>query len=92
VAAIVLTLVDAVATAVWIEAGIALEGNPLLAPLVEQAGAVPAMLIRAVVGVGLLLLLARLAPVSQLARRAVPVLAVVLGAVAAWHATGLFHL
>lgn len=92
IAAVVLTLVDAIATAVWVEAGLAHEGNPLLAPLVESAGAVPAMLVRAAVGVGLLVLLARLAPVSRLARRAVPGIAIVLGVVAAWHATGLVQL
>lgn len=89
IAAVLLTLVDAVATAVWIEAGVAIEGNPLLAPLVDSAGAVPAMMVRAFVGVGLLVLLARLAPASRLARVALPGVATVLGAVAAWHAFGL---
>lgn len=91
-AAMVLTLVDAIATAVWIEAGIAAEANPLLAPIVESAGAVPAMLLRAAVGLVLLVLLGRLAAVSRLARFAVPPIALVLGGVAVWHATGLLHL
>lgn len=87
-AAVVLTLVDAIATATWLELGIAAEGNPLLAALVDLAGAVPAMVVRTVVGVGLLVALAVLAPRSVLARRALPVVTCVLATVALWHLVG----
>lgn len=87
-AAVLLTLVDAVATAVWLELGVASEANPLLARLADTAGAVPAMAVRAAVGIGLLAALAALAPRSVLARRALPVLTAVLGAVVVWHVVG----
>lgn len=87
-AALVFTMLDAAATALWLELRVAEEGNPLLAGLVEVVGAVPAMMVRAVVGMGLLAALAALAVRSRLAARALPVLTLVLGAVVAWHLVG----
>jgi hypothetical protein len=87
-AALVFTVIDAAATALWLELRVAEEGNPLLAELVEVIGAVPAMAVRAAVGVVLLLALATLAARSRLAARALPLLTLVLGAVVAWHAVG----
>jgi hypothetical protein len=86
--AVVLTLVDAIATAVWLELGIADEGNPLLAGLIDIVGAIPAMVVRAVVGIGLLVGLGLLGRRSQLARAAVPAVTLVLAAVAVWHGVG----
>jgi hypothetical protein len=83
-----LTLLDAVATALWLELGVADEGNPLLARLADLLGAVPAMAIRAVVGVALLVGLAVLSSRSRLARVALPGVTVVLAGVALWHAVG----
>jgi hypothetical protein len=86
--AVGLTLLDAVATAVWVELGIAVEGNPWLAHLIDATGTVPAMAVRAVVGVVLLFSLALLATRSRLARAALPALTLVLGAVGIWHVAG----
>jgi hypothetical protein len=88
--AVGLTLLDAVATAVWVELGIAIEGNPWLAHLIEATGTVQAMMVRAVVGVALLVSLALLATRSRLARAALPALTIVLGAVGVWHVVGGF--
>jgi hypothetical protein len=87
-AALVFTVLDAAATALWLELRVAEEGNPLLAGLVEVVGAVPAMAVRAVVGGVLLVALATLAARSRLAARALPALTLVLGAVVAWHLVG----
>jgi hypothetical protein len=84
----VLTALDAAATALWLETGVAVEGNPLLDGLVGAIGAIPAMATRAVVGLALLVALALLVPRSRLARAALPAVTGVLGAVAAWHAVG----
>jgi hypothetical protein len=86
--AVGLTFVDAIATAVWLEWGVADEANPLLAGLVDVIGAVPAMAVRAGVGVLLLLLLGLLSRRSRLARIALPLVTLVLLAVALWHALG----
>ena len=86
--AIALTAFDAIATAMWVGLGIALEGNPWLAWLIDEAGLFSAMLTRVVIGVGLVLLLDALQPVSATARRALPAVTVILAAVAAWHLVG----
>ena len=86
--AVALTVFDAAATAVWLELGIATEGNPLLAQLIEVVGAGPTMLLRSVVGVALVLSLAALSTTSQLARRAMPAITVTLAAVAGYHLLG----
>jgi hypothetical protein len=83
-----LTLLDALATALWLELGVAEEGNPMLAGLADLWGAIPAMALRAVVGVGLLVSLALLSRRSRLARAALPALTLVLAAVAVWHVVG----
>lgn len=54
VSAFLLTIADAVATTVWLRAGVAIEGNPLLAGVVDSLGPEGAMLLRTVVGVSLL--------------------------------------
>jgi hypothetical protein len=86
--AVVLTMIDAVATSLWLELGIADEGNPLLASLIEVVGAVPAMAVRAVIGIGLLVGLGVLSRRSRLARVALPIVTLVLAAVAVFHAVG----
>jgi hypothetical protein len=86
--AVLLTFVDALATAAWLELGIADEGNPLLASLIDVIGAVPAMAVRAVVGVALLVGLGLLSRRSRLARAALPAVTLVLAAVAVWHGIG----
>jgi hypothetical protein len=86
--AVALTLVDAGATTLWLELGAAEEGNPLLAALVDVLGAAPAMAVRAVVGVGLLVGLGLLSRRSRLARIALPLVTLILAAVAVWHGIG----
>lgn len=86
--AVVLTIFDAAATAVWLELGIASEANPLLAQLVGLIGPGATMLLRSVVGVALVLALAALAVTSKLARLALPGVTVVLAAVAGYHLAG----
>ena len=86
--AIGLTGFDALATAMWVALGIAIEANPWLAWLIDEAGLVPAMLVRAVIGIGLVLALDALRPWSDTARRALPALTAVLAAVAVWHLVG----
>jgi hypothetical protein len=88
--AVGLTLLDAAATAVWVELGIAVEGNPWLARLIDVAGTLPAMAARAVVGIVLLVALALLATRSRLARAALPAVTLVLAAVGVWHLAGGF--
>lgn len=85
---VLLTFVDAAATAAWLRLGIADEGNPLLARLIDAVGALPAMTVRAVVGAVLLVGLGLLARRSRLARAGLPAVTVVLAGVAAWHAVG----
>jgi hypothetical protein len=86
--AVALTVLDAAATALWLELGIAVEGNPWLAHLVEVVGTIPAMAVRTAVGVALLVGLGLLSRRSRLARVALPAVTVVLGLVAVWHAVG----
>lgn len=54
VTGLTLTLLDAVATLVWLRTGVAYEANPLLAGLVDTVGPEATMLLRAIVGVVLL--------------------------------------
>jgi hypothetical protein len=86
--AVALTFLDAAATALWLELGVADEGNPMLAHLVEAVGAVPAMAVRTLVGVSLLVGLGLLSRRSQLARIALPGVTLLLALVAVWHAVG----
>lgn len=86
--AVGLTAFDAIATAMSVGLGIALEGNPWLAWLIDEAGLASAMLARALIGVVFVLLLDALRPVSATARRALPAVTTVLAAVAAWHLIG----
>lgn len=90
--AIAATLFDAAATGMWLRLGIAREGNPLLAALIERIGIAPAMLLRAIVGVALILALdltlTTLGDRSALKRWAMPTIMLVLAAVAVWHIVG----
>lgn len=79
---------DAIATAMWVALGIAIEANPWLAWLIDVAGVVPAMAVRAAVGIALVLVLDALRPVSPTARRALPGVTAVLAGVAAWQILG----
>jgi hypothetical protein len=79
---------DAIATAMWVALGIAIEANPWLAWLIDEAGVAPAMLARATIGIGLVLSLDALRPRSKTARRALPVITAVLGTVAVWQLVG----
>lgn len=86
---VVLTLFDAAATVLVLATGLATEANPLLASLVESVGVVPAMLARAVVGVGLAWGLGWLASWRRGVRPVVPLVALVLSAVAGLHLWGI---
>jgi hypothetical protein len=86
--AVTLTVFDAAATAVWLELGLAIEANPLLDHLIGLVGVGLAMLFRAWVGIVLVLALAVCATESRWARRALPAVTALLGAVAMWHVVG----
>ena len=86
--ALALTVLDAVLTLQWLRIGVAVEANPWLASLVEQLGPAPAMVVRTLVGVVLVVALAAVARTVVSARRGLLAVSVVLGAVVAWHVTG----
>lgn len=86
--AVALTVFDATATLVVVGTGLAVEANPLLAALIARMGLLAAMLVRTVVGVGLLWLLAWLSTWRHEVRPALLLVAVVLGAVAVVHVVG----
>lgn len=88
ISAVTLTVFDAVATALWLELGIAAEANPLLDRLIDLVGAGTTMALRSVIGVTLVLALAALSGTSRLARLALPGVTVVLAAVAGYHVVG----
>jgi hypothetical protein len=79
---------DAIATAMWVALGIAIEANPWLAWLIDMTGVVPAMALRAAIGIGLVLALDALRPVSTTARRALPAVTAALAGVAIWQLLG----
>lgn len=86
--AVVLTFLDAVLTYVWLQTGLATEGNPWLAGLVESAGAGTAMGVRAVVGIALVAALSLLARRYAAAGRGLLLVTGVLGLVLGWHIGG----
>ena len=83
-----LTMFDAMATGLWVGLGIAREGNPMLATMIDTAGLVASMLLRALIGLWLIAALASLGRRSRLARVALPVVTYLLGGVALWHVVG----
>lgn len=83
-----LTVLDGAATYVWLGRGHG-EANPLLAALVVELGPGPAMLVRALVGLGLLAALWALRARSALALHGLLAANAALGAVALWHGWGL---
>lgn len=89
VTAIALTLFDAVATVVVVGSGLAVEANPLLAELIDRIGLLSAMLARALLGIGLLWLLAWLSTWRHEVRPALLLVAVVLATVAVVHVVGI---
>lgn len=86
--AVLLTVADVVLTFAWIERGIAVEGNPLVARLIDALGPALGLGIRGAIGVSLLLVLGALAHRSRLARAALPTLTAVLAGVFVWHVAG----
>ncbi|MBW3657819.1 MAG: hypothetical protein KY457_04215 [Actinobacteria bacterium] len=86
--AVVLTLLDAVLTYLWLATGIAREGNPWLAELVVTSGPGTAMAVRTLVGVGLIAALALLTQRSRTARHGLVAVTAVLGLVLGWHIGG----
>lgn len=86
--AILLTIGDAALTLTWLEGGVAAEGNPLLAHMIDAVGTHLALGLRAVIGAVLLLALGVLARRSRLARRALPIITAVLAVVFVWHVGG----
>lgn len=83
--AVVLTVLDAMLTYTWLQRGIAEEANPLLAALVTQVGAWPAMVARALVGSALVLGLAALARGHRSARWGLLLVTLTLAGVLGWH-------
>ena len=86
---VVLAAFDALATLVLVGRGVAEEGNPLLARLIEEVGLVAAMGVRVVVGVLFTLALAWLSTWRREARPVLALVVVVLSLVAALHTVGL---
>lgn len=89
--AALLTVVDALATLVWLQIGIADEANPVLVGYIEMFGAGVAMVGRAFWGLALLVGLLVLAPYTRSAKQALPVVVVALSVVGALHLHGLLH-
>jgi hypothetical protein len=77
---------DSVATWVWVNVGIATEGNPLVASLMDRFGDGVGLALRTGWSVGLVLALAWLAERRASARPALAFLVLVLGAVTLVHA------
>lgn len=82
---IALTLSDAGLTYLWLHAGIAREGNPMLRMLMDVLGVGTTLTLRTALGVSLLLALYALREHSPLARPATVVAVLALGLVNAWH-------
>ncbi len=91
-AACVLTLLDAAATYLWVQHGVAVEANPLMHELIVSLGASAALALRTTVGIGLVAALVALVRRSRFARRALYAVAAVLGVVGVWHLQGLLFL
>ena len=87
-AAALLTLLDGVATYIWLGLGHA-EANPLLVALIHAVGAGPAMAIRVAVGLGLLAALGGLSERARLAPYALVVVTGILLGVGLWHGYGV---
>lgn len=86
--AILLTFGDAALTLTWLERGVAVEANPLLAGMIEAVGPHLTLGLRAVVGALLLLALGALTRRSRMARLALPVVTAALAVVLVWHIGG----
>lgn len=86
--ALALTVLDALLTLVWLQAGLAVEANPWLADLVASVGPAPAMLVRAGAGVLLVLVLWIVAHVDATARHGLTIVTWALGGVLVWHVLG----
>lgn len=88
--AITLTIFDATATTMWLKLEWAREGNPLLVPLIERFGVVPAMLIRSVFGIIMVIVVDRLIPSTKWDEAGMRLLTSALGLLAAYHIIGPF--
>jgi hypothetical protein len=84
-----LVVFDSVATYVWVWTGIAVEGNPLVASVMEAYGDGLGLLLRTLWSVALVLVLAWLADRHVIARMALVLVVAALGVVALIHATAL---
>lgn len=85
--AVIFNLLDAVLTMVWVNAGLAVEANPLMEPLLSASPVIFALAKMSLVSLGVLLLWRLRARVS--AAIALMGTAVVYGAVVAYHIHGL---
>ena len=85
---IVLTLSDSTLTYLWLQLGIAYEGNPVLRVLMDTHGVGFTLALRAAVGTALLVALYALREHSALARPATVLAVIVLGLVNIWHLYG----
>jgi hypothetical protein len=82
------TILDGAATLVWLELG-QHEGNPLLARLIADLGAAPALALRVVVGLALLALLGTTLGRARLAPYAIVAVTGILLGVTLWHGYGV---
>jgi hypothetical protein len=86
---VALVVFDSVATYVWVRTGIAVEGNPLVASVMEAYGDGTGLLLRTLWSVALVLVLTWLADRHVIARMALVLVVAALGAVALIHAAAL---
>ncbi|MFU8840064.1 MAG: DUF5658 family protein [Nitriliruptoraceae bacterium] len=86
---VALVVFDSVATYVWVRTGIAVEGNPLVASVMEAYGDGVGLLLRTVWSVALVLALTWLADRHVVARLALVLVVAALGAVALLHTAAL---
>lgn len=87
--AVLLTVFDGLATLLVVGRGVAEEGNPLLASLIDEVGLATAMGVRVAVGVLLTLALAWLSTWRREVRPVLALVVVVLSLVATVHVVGL---
>jgi hypothetical protein len=84
-----MVVLDSVATYVWVSTGLAIEGNPLVAHVMDGLGDGPGLALRTIWSAGLVVALTALARRRRRVRFAVTFVAVILGLVSLVHLSAL---